>query len=186
MLNAKLWPGYWSEGQVFRMGQEFSATLWTHYWRVGARPQFSPSAGTLKQCECHPERSEAKHLNCSRHGWKQMAGDWCWLELRMAAQNEKKGRPHEPPHLTSLGNFCAARTYFFSSAGLSTGGGAGACAGGVGVCDDPAMPSFKLRMPSPNPFIISGMRLPPTKVRTTATTINHRKILTSPTQPLHA
>src|SRR6266481_9558689 len=73
MLNAKLWPGYWSEGQVFRMGQEFSATLWTQYWRVGARPRFSPSAGTLKQCGCHPERSEASQLFAPRmeaDGWR--------------------------------------------------------------------------------------------------------------------
>src|SRR6266481_2142933 len=73
MLNAKLWPGYWSEGQVFRMGQEFFATLWTQYWRVGARPRFSPSAGTLKQCGCHPERSEASQLFAPRmeaDGWR--------------------------------------------------------------------------------------------------------------------
>jgi len=41
-------------------------------------------------------------------------------------------------------------------AGLSAAGGAGACAGGVGVCVAPDMPSLKLRMPSPNPFMISG------------------------------
>src|SRR5260370_5216271 len=29
MLNAKLLRGYWSEGQVLRIGWVFSATLWT-------------------------------------------------------------------------------------------------------------------------------------------------------------
>src|SRR5260370_21212397 len=101
----------------------------------------------------------------------QMVRDWWWLEWRVAAHNDKKGRPHESPHLTSLGNFCAARSYLFSSAGLSSGGGAGACAGGVG-CDAPDIPSLKLRMPSPNPFIISGMRLPPKKIRITARTMS--------------
>src|SRR2546423_3670952 len=62
------------------------------------------------------------------------------------------------------------RRYFLSSAGLSADGGAGACAGGCGVCVLPDMPSLKLRMPSPNPFMISGMRLPPKKIKITAST----------------
>jgi len=33
MLNAKLWPGYWSEGQVLRIRELFSATLWTQFTR---------------------------------------------------------------------------------------------------------------------------------------------------------
>src|SRR6266581_4912016 len=31
MLNAKLCRGYWSEGQVLRIRELFSATLWTHF-----------------------------------------------------------------------------------------------------------------------------------------------------------
>src|SRR5438034_7560483 len=53
---------------------------------------------------------------------------------------------------------------FFSSEGGCAGGVA--CAGGGGVCDEPDMPSLKLRMPSPRPFITSGMRLPPKKINT--------------------
>src|SRR6266436_9482380 len=44
--------------------------------------------------------------------------------------------------------------------------------GMAGVCDVPAMPSLKLRIPSPNPFMISGMRFPPKKIRTIARTIS--------------
>jgi hypothetical protein len=40
MLNAKLRPGYWSEGQVFRMEQGFSATLWTQSWSAALAPAF--------------------------------------------------------------------------------------------------------------------------------------------------
>ena len=72
--------------------------------------------------------------------------------------------------LKSRGNFCALPRYFFSSAGFSAGGGAGDCAGGAGVCVAPDMPSLKLRIPSPNPFMISGMRLPPKKISITART----------------
>src|ERR1700737_2812410 len=72
-------------------------------------------------------------------------------------RREQKGRPHGPPHLNREVS-SALPLYFFSSAGFSAGGGAGACAGGAGVCVAPDMPSLKLRMPSPNPFMISGMR----------------------------
>src|SRR5712664_2069921 len=72
--------------------------------------------------------------------------------------------------LKSRENFCALPRYFFSSAGFSAGGGAAACAGGAGVCVAPDMPSLKLRIPSPNPFMISGMRLPPKKISITART----------------
>src|SRR5258708_15481739 len=76
--------------------------------------------------------------------------------------------------------------YFFSSAGFSAGGGAGAWAGGAGVCVAPDMPSLKLRMPSPNPFMISGMRLPPKKISITARTTSQWKMLNSPMNCLHA
>src|ERR1700682_5574707 len=75
--------------------------------------------------------------------------------------------------------------YFFSSAGFSAGGGAGVCAGGAGVCEAPDMPSLKLRIPSPNPFMISGIRLPPKKIRITARTTSHCKILNSPMYRTH-
>src|ERR1700736_3206159 len=62
-----------------------------------------------------------------------------------------------------------ADAYFFSSTGFSglcTGG-----AGGGGGGGEPLIPSLKLRMPSPNPFITSGMRRPPKKINTMAKTI---------------
>lgn len=63
--------------------------------------------------------------------------------------------------------------YFFSSVAWGAGAAAGACVGGaVGVCEAPDMPSLKLRMPSPNPFMISGMRFPPKKINTIAKTIS--------------
>src|SRR5215469_8627896 len=70
---------------------------------------------------------------------------------------------------------CIARltelvVYFFSSAD-GCGAAGGACAGGAaGVCEAPDIPSLKLRMPSPNPFMISGMRFPPKKIKMMART----------------
>lgn len=71
--------------------------------------------------------------------------------------------------------FCRGQRYFFSSEGcgaVAAGGAGAACAGGAGVCEAPDMPSLKLRMPSPNPFMISGMRFPPNKIKTITRTIN--------------
>jgi hypothetical protein len=71
-----------------------------------------------------------------------------------------------------------ADAYFFSSTGFS-----GLCTGGAGGGGDggePLIPSLKLRMPSPNPFITSGMRRPPKKINTMAKTISQWKMLNSP------
>src|ERR1700693_4712074 len=89
----------------------------------------------------------------------------------------KKGSPQGPPFY----NFWRLRAaYFFSSSTVfavvvvCAGGG-----GGVGVFP-PLMPSLKLRMPSPRPFMTSGMRRPPKKISTIANTTNQWKILNSP------
>src|SRR5205807_3258541 len=87
---------------------------------------------------------------------------------RRLSQKQKRPRPGRSPFQICTEFLLLGRRYFFSSAGLSAGG-VGDCAGGVG-CDAPDMPSLKLRMPSPNPFMISGMRLPPKKIRITART----------------
>src|SRR5713101_3712233 len=86
-------------------------------------------------------------------------------------KNNKGGRTRRP-HLQSHENSCERQRYFFSSEGFSVGVAAGVCSGGAGVCELPDMPSLKLRMPSPNPFMTSGMRRPPKKIRTTARTIS--------------
>src|SRR5713226_10575805 len=92
--------------------------------------------------------------------------------------NKKGGHTDRP--ISNREETSAPRRYFFSSAGFSVAGGAGACVGGVGVCVAPEMPSLKLRMPSPNPFMISGMRLPAKKINITARTTSQWKILNSP------
>src|SRR4051812_45075498 len=48
------------------------------------------------------------------------------------------------------------------------------------------MPSLKFRMPSPSPFITSGILRPPNKISTIASTTNQWKILNSPMNNLHA
>ncbi len=122
---------------------------------------------------CHPERSEGSQLFALQME-SPLSGNWFWLECWMAygkkcsVQNKKGGHTGRPS--SNREETAAPRRYFFSSAGFSAGGGAGACAGGAGVCEVPDMPSLKLRMPSPNPFIISGIRLPPKKMSMTART----------------
>src|SRR5437899_11325233 len=101
---------------------------------------------------------------------------------RRLSQKTRRAPTGSEPNSNSR-RFLLGLGYFFSSTGLSAGG-AGDCAGGVG-CDAPDMPSLKLRMPSPNPFMISGMRLPPKKIRITARTTSQRKMLNSPMNRLH-
>src|SRR5260370_6758936 len=112
-------------------------------------------------------------------GWKSFSGGMLAPKRDEGLGGNKKGgdtgRPSSNREETS-----ALRRYFFSSAGFSVAGGAGACVGGVGVCVAPEMPSLKLPMPSPNPFMMSGIRLPPKQIHITATTTNQRKMLNSP------
>src|SRR5579859_468008 len=96
---------------------------------------------------------------------------------KLLVQNKKPPISREP--FATLSNRFRLPVYFFSSVGFSAGG----CAcggGGCGVVDVPLMPSLKLRMPSPKPFITSGMRRPPKNISTMASTINQWKILNSP------
>src|SRR6266516_1614018 len=110
------------------------------------------------------------HTNCRGCGGPNA----CRIDFvaTLYSKEKQKGRPHGPPHLKSHENSCERQRYFFSSEGFSVGVGAGVCAGGAGVCELPDMPSLKLRMPSPNPFMTSGMRRPPKKISTTARTIS--------------
>src|SRR5258708_30424086 len=98
--------------------------------------------------------------------------------------NKKGGHTGRP--ISNREETSAPRRYFFSSAGFSVAGGAGACVGGVGVCVAPEMPSLKLPMPSPNPFMISGILLPPEKINKTARTTSPLKTLNSPMHRLLA
>jgi hypothetical protein len=92
------------------------------------------------------------------------------LALQLRSQEKKDGHTGRPT-LNRKQMFSAVGRYFFSSEGFSAGGAV--CAGGVGgVCEMPDMPSLKLRIPSPNPFITSGMRLPPKKISMTARTMS--------------
>src|SRR5260370_23087061 len=75
--------------------------------------------------------------------------------------------------------------YFFSSAGFSAGGGAGAFAGGAGVFVAPYMPSLKLLLPLPNPFTITEMRLPFHKISITVRTTSHLQMLNTHLNYLH-
>src|SRR5258708_5892672 len=79
--------------------------------------------------------------------------------------NKKGGHTGRP--ISNREETSALRRYFFSSAGFSVAGGAGACVGGVGVCFAPEMPPLKLRIPSQNPFMIPGIRLPQKKINIT-------------------
>ncbi|SRR6266480_3046940 len=157
MLLGKLGRRYWTTVQVLRIAPLFSATLWTHF--------------------------ELLHLLAGPHAFGRVSGARFFTTLlrmrrvcfredgdrfdEMRAALKSRGRPHGPPFLNLEGT---SQRYFFSSAGFSAGGGAGVCAGGAGVCETPDMPSLKLRIPSPNPFMISGIRLPPKKISMTART----------------
>src|ERR1700682_2690476 len=119
--------------------------------------------------------------------WRGCTGCWGnWVGQQRARKNEY---PPKNKNLQSVGNEkkTARRggpsanfnkigapeflDYFFSGDTGATGGGV-CCGGAVGGAGFPDIPSLKLRIPSPSPFITSGMRRPPKKIITMARTIN--------------
>jgi len=119
--------------------------------------------------EGSPEIGECPHLQTNA----QMLQEGLCKKPGTRGLKEKKAATRAALIRILKESLPSGRSYFFSSEGGCAGAAGGACAaGGAGVCDEPDMPSLKLRMPSPSPFITSGMRLPPKKIRTTARTIS--------------